>query len=419
MGRFDSIYRMCYTMGARSKVVTDQYLEEKSFEYNTNEVPIARDEYENVYKIDFDESQRLLLIGTTGSGKTFFMRGIINRYTKAGYDVIILTDMKPEYHFSKEPIGEPFKSRLLEHEKPEGFPMKQYYPYFFTKVLDMSYEDNITCQLSFKDINEFDFLTALGDYDAQEIRNFIQTVWEEFETGERKDYASLYKLLETDKILDKGAKKRIFGKIQLLEKAGIIGDEFSSFDFVKDIEEGQIPCLNLAGYDQLGKYIGFPSTFIAVIIRKIKQAKREGRLDKDRRLLIVIDEMNLFCPANGEPASKKEILELYYRGRSAGISILASTQIWDSVPDDVFTQSSYLFIPQGFDGETAKKILGRALPAEYTNRFTRGDEIRQKLGEMRRNEKTKERHWLVIDKDKQEHTIINPLPPLSKHPTFV
>jgi hypothetical protein len=327
--------------------------------------------------------------------------------------------MKPEYHFSKDPIGEPFASRLLPNEKPQGFPIKQYYPYFFTKVLDMGFKDNITCQLSFADINEFDFLTAMGDYEAQEVRNFIQSAWPEFEKQERRDFASLYKLLEMEKDMDKGAKKRVRTKIQLLEKSGIIGDEFSGFDFIKDIEEGQIPCLNLAGYDQLGKYTGFPSTFIAVIIRKIKQAKRDGRLEKDRKLLIVIDEMNLFCPANGEPASKTEILELYYRGRSAGISILGSTQMYESVPDDVFSQSSYIFLPFNIDPEHAKNIIMRTLPGEYTNRYTRGDEIRSRLSEMKLNQKTKERNWLVIDRNKQENTIINPIPPLSKHPSFV
>ncbi|MHA1827660.1 MAG: helicase HerA domain-containing protein [Candidatus Heimdallarchaeaceae archaeon] len=407
-------------LGGNSPIIKSFYNEIVVREYSPTEIPIGITEYDELLTIDFSESQRLLIFGSTGSGKSWLTRSIMNRFYLSGFDVCVLTDIKPEYHYSLQPAPMSWKKKgwFLKDEYPTSIPTTSFYPLFLQKLTHQNFKNQHLAQISLSQLNQYDLLTILG-FTSEVQEDLIINAWEEFQELSDKSIENLIYTIQAQEDFPKASLRGIKRKLKKAVETGLIGDSFSDFDFVKEIQARRIPVLSLAGYDMLGEYSVYPSVIVAVVLRQLIQAKKDGRLPKKNRLLIVIDELAKFCPKSDDSPSKREIMQNYDLARQWGISFISTTQYLDKIPDSIFAQSPFIFLPFNIDINIAKEVFKRKIPESYTSIQTFGIEVAERIGEMKYNKKTKQRDWMLIREDTRESVIFKPLAPLTKHPKFV
>jgi len=112
--------------------------------------------------LDMTEGCFILIISPPGSGKTFFMRGLIGDLVKFGYGVVDLCSIKNNFFWSYKPVQEKFQPMLPEWRVPEALPVSAYIPrYLAKKQAKSSIHSRIEVgQLSLRDIEPIDLIIS-------------------------------------------------------------------------------------------------------------------------------------------------------------------------------------------------------------------------------------------------------------------
>lgn len=386
-------------------------------------IPVIKDEFkyslsklsigvtENRYlNLNASNSFRALIIGRTGSGKSFLIHNIIDRFAKSGGCVFVV-DIKGEYLSCAKPLQEKFHKFLRENEIPQGFEISSYYPRFLAKYsgyeIIKPFENYV--ELNIKKLNKFDFLSIL-EYVKDNEKILIERAFEKVDKiNSFEGFLNLIKKENADgKIINS-----VLSKLLNLYRDSVFGEEFN-FDISAMLKPGKINILNLKGLKSVGKFMNIINSFIALLLRQLYLAKEIENKLKDLSVLVVIDEIGIwFEHENISPASI-EIGNILRRGRSLGISFIASDQIREKIAAMLFTQANLIFLPYNIEFNELKDIIKQTLPEEYDYPIPFNYKISEIYYDMKKY-KSGNRDWLMIDKDNQRYVIFTPLSPLSWH----
>lgn len=364
----------------------------------------------SIYSMNYNHSIRGLILGKTGSGKSWLLHSKIDRFARAGGCVFIV-DVKGEYPTLSVPVQNKFKKFLLENEKPMSMNVKSFYPKYFSNFFEYTPIEEIEkhIDIDFTKIQPGDFMSLLGfvskneELLVQDIYNRIGKTINNIPNMIKYINNSGYQL---------STKSNLLHKISLLEKNHVLGNNFPNI--LEDIlVPGQVNILNLIGVDRLGKDLKIPGEFISLFLKHIIGYKEEGKM-KGLKVLIIIDELSTWMEIE---SVIRELTKIVTKGRYFEISFIGSIQTKGKIPqymDILFTQISHCFIPYNIDHNEFVEVYKRLMPTEYDYPITFRKNVSELYYNMKKH-KSGSRDWMVIEVDDQNTEIFAPLSPLSWH----
>lgn len=386
--------------------------------YAKNRVALGRDKKGNRIVIDFSRSIGVLIIGARGSGKSFLIRGIMDRAHKANILPVISTDLKPEYHSSREPVQEEFEQFIDENEQGEPLPLKIYYPKFlehFTRTKQKIEYSPI--QLSFENTTLFDFLTIIGKTISDAQLTALEMAFKLKEQRKIRSFEELLKYIEKSKDIDAKTIRALRAAINNLLGYEVFGEVYD-FNLIECINNNCVPILNLYGWMSLGQFAQIPAAYVALFIRNILTAKQQKQIKPSKKIIVVVDEAPRFVPAteSSNLSSRKEILDCLDLGRSYGISMIFSTQSTSRIPISIIEQCRYVLLPYNIDLESMVDIFKRKGIEFGASIITFRHELTKIRNKMKLHDNGS-RDWMIIDTEMKTYKIFAPFAPLSAHLT--
>lgn len=382
---------------------------------------------DETFNIDINKpgsSNHILILGSSGSGKSFLMRSIWNRAFKSGAAVAIPVDMKPEAFTSSRPLQKkfhkfllPIERNLIEHS-PLRFPMKNYRPFFLTKATDsenIKGEENT--QFEMTDLNEFDLDLIMGVTEMTDQKKvLISNAFSKIKNGELRSIDDMCNEIERPEYEGHPTtKKSISAVLRSIRDKGVVGSRFDKVDFVSDIKKGMVPVMNMMGAFRSGSSDHYSAAYVAIVLRQLLDAKQSGEIPKSMRLLIMLDEVNrYFAKDSDDSCAAKEILRALDMGRQYGISLCCSSQDLGRISDTLLNQSNYVFVGYDLPPDHFREIIRKKEPHKVTDHYNFGQETSHVLGSMK-TYRGGSRDWLFIDATKRDddYKIFKPLAPLS------
>lgn len=370
----------------------------KKMKYNKYKVPIGKTNKGQVYEINLQEACRIIFFAETRTGKTFSMRSMMDRLYRSGYPIVILPDTKDEYKSSLLPVQNEFQNNMLPGEYPEGLKMKIYRPKFFKGELP---DKNEWITIDLCDLSKADFKTLMSYEKLPAVQQKdILIIYDKIEKGEFKTIEDIIEYQKKNKEIGKA----IINYMIPLQNSNLLSSRYVQ-NIINDLVEGYIPVLNFRGFESLGE--GGDENcqvMIAIWIREIVEARRQGKIPP---LFILMDELARWCPASGDPSSKKEIMQSVDLHAGEGVNYIFATQRVGSIPEDIISQCKYQLIPKSGDDDLWSNILRRNMIIRDTHTdFSRVQKMRQQMYRW---------FWLIVNSKEKKFNFIRFLSPLSKH----
>ena len=397
----------------------------KEREYTLGRVSIgyyAREQRE--YTINFAHSKRILILGSTGSGKTVLTNTIMDRFLKAG-GLVSVFDLKGEYTRKAEPLQEQFANKirdkhkvyLFDDEKPQGFPCKIYYPAFLQKITNKKLLGNESLvQFGLDSITKSDFMTLFNNLISRNnaYYDILDSLWEDIQKHKLYSYDDIKEFLDSPDAKDyKGITKKILMKgLKLMEDNYVLGNTYDPINIVEDLKNKEFSILDLKGMLNYSGVNNPVSVYVAILLRHIYEGKVSKRINKDWSNMIVIDEVNKYVPRGGSPSSKQEFLNILDLSRSEKISLVYSTQDYKRIPDTLIKQASLVFLSYRTALDELADIVKILLPQEYDVPQTFKSKMSDVKRELRKYGDGR-RDWLVINTEAQRYDYVTPVMPLS------
>lgn len=411
--------------------------------YDKNKLLIGRSRRTGKpYFIDISESLRMLILGRTRSGKSFLLRAMADRVYKAGCSVVFLPDVKHEFWSSVKPVQHKFRHLLGEREKPTGMPVVALRPTFFynndggtpppecrwfsVDFARMSQEDFFTMlNVSKMTANQQNMMTQLFDLIKQNKKAGVaesqgasedQLLMDDFSQSEAgddseglgleiEDIISLIDSLEDYTPQQRGFLKNKF--------APLLKSNFSvpehRLDLVQMLRERQVPTINMEYFDSFGRHtaINYPDVFFNIVYRMVVDGRRDKNLaTRIPRLWIFVDEMTRFVPLAMDNSASKVVAHSVDVDTRYGIDVIFATQQLAKVPDAIYTQCKFIFLPHNSDVVDIAKVLkdiGIAKPQTASI----------EAGKLKR--RCKRFDWMVFSKNDMSVDVISLVAPLSFH----
>lgn len=381
-------------------------------------IPVGWYDYsskDDLFEINFNQTHRILILGGSGTGKSWLARAMMNRLFLAGLNPIILTDLAPEYYTSLYPLQEDFRKFLLKDEEPLSLPIKIYYPYFLYNYFHLDIPGQQLTQFKFSQLRPTDLVSFL-DYEQMSFSVRMEVEDLIIELG-RKKYESIDEVLGfiNNKSISPLTKQSLMRSLSNLKKIGVFGEKFPPPDIIKDFNENYIPDINLFGWQRTDfkKYI---AVYLAILLREILVAKRLKTLKEDKHVVVILEELQEFAPRRGNKAQevcRREIESAILTGRKEKISFIGITQSPDKISPVIIDQCDYIFIPRGFERSKLMELVKNIAPSYYISPYEFGIEMARELASLRKW-RDGMREWLVIERGGDIFSI-SPLAPLSHH----
>src|SRR3990167_7455717 len=300
---------------------------ETSFTYIKHKVFIGKNRKNEDVSLKFAESQRILLLGTSGSGKTFLTGSMIDRAYMSGMLPIILTDLKPEYHVNVFPAKKEMQKFYMPYEKAMGLPMKIYYPRCFLHIIN-GFEnylkeftelgiEAIPISITFDQLNFSDFLSLVNKEVSDAQRDLLENLFTRKQEGEIKNLEQFLLELRRSTQYDYKTIATLRNNFDNLLRIEALSNSYG-FDLADIIRKKICPVLSLPGWLGLGKNRYYADAFVNLFAREVLRSKMSGAIDPEQKLLIVVDEAARFL-------NLVDIQDLIDTGRSYGISFLLSS----------------------------------------------------------------------------------------------
>ena len=389
-------------------ITRQAYVHMDKMKYTLGKVPLGMySGSDEIFYLDLSKSAHILIIGRTGSGKTTLINGLIDRSYQSGAK-IFNTDLKGECVRKFEPLQEALRKFILKSETPVGVDIMNFYPLFFSKMTNyrLSKREQFF-QFSFRDITKEDFITILST-EHDNIISFFDSVWYKIESAESDD-----EILETIRKsnIHSVTKKNLMRKMENIIKDKVLGDETESPNIIELLNNDVIFNLNIKGFLGFANLSNPASAYIAVLLRKIYNAKLFGEIKHNDHVVLCLDEVNKYSPKIGGSSAKKVIMDLLDLARSEKISLWFSTQNYTKVPSTFIDQARYIFIPYGNKLDDTAEVFRQTLPGEY-ERYSFKGKVADILSGMRKY-KDGRRDFVVIDRQEQTYDYVIPFCPLS------
>lgn len=388
------------------------YPEEKVVRsYGKNDIPIGmRKGTGGVYYLDFKDRTHCVVIGRTGSGKSFLLRGMADRImARPDHALIFLIDPKNEFGSSTKPVQEKFRSLLLPDEEPQGMRVVSLRPTFFRAVGRLPHK-NKWFSVSPHRMTEADFFSLLRAEKMTPTQQAIMTV---LLPKILKHIAKIkgFAWKDIDDIIDglKGIsnqqKQSMRFKFRPLHKSNFYVPEYC-YDVIEMMRRGMVPAVNMEQYEDFSESgFRYPHVIIRVLLRAVVNARRNNLLPKS---FLFMDEFSTF----NDIEDFVRAVKVYGR---YGVHLFFGTQrlsdldvkVGGGKRESVVSQMRYIFVPAGIEQDVMVECL--EMSGMIRNVWRKQAEANAVLKRMSRFE------WLVIDRVEQRMDIIKPLAPLSHH----
>lgn len=390
-----------------------EYREEMKYKLSKLPIGLHSDDPDRIFYMNLKKSSVVIILGKKGAGKTSMLSGMIDRIHLTDDGRVFNVDMKGEYIHKYLPLQKHFHKFILKNEIPQALKIKSYYPYFFKKFVERKLvKDEQYIQFSLQDMNKFDFLTLLNITDERGTE-LINSVWDKFKSKSISTWEEAMDIVNKITDVHHFTKRKMQLTMKNLIDSKVIGDEVQPPDIIENINDGFFVNLNLKGMMQYSSFSNPASTYLAIILRQIYNAKVFKKLKRQHHHFVVIDELSTFAPNIGTSSSKHWIEKLVTISRQEGISVWMSTQDYKKIPDVITKQADYIFLPYNVDLDDAANIIRRVLPGEYkvpqTFKSRVGSEILDDLKIFRSGR----RDWLCLDRVRKKYFCISPFLPLS------
>jgi len=395
---------------------------EADFVYDENNLPLGVTLDGEIFTMDMRDAPKGVFLGFTGTGKTFFIRGISDRLNKLGYTIIFPTDVKNEMWSSNKPVQQKFVKALLQGEEPCKMPVVTLRPTFFKQAgLNQLPPYNYWFSPLLSEMEKTDFNTILG-IDSKQASQAQKLAGEAIFNIMKKEPKKYSRYEDFDQLISaitdlKDEQKNQFRlKIRNLFDSGffMVGNDVIH-DAVELSSQGYVVALNLENFELFAKTgAGYPQVLVSMVFRSYLKARR-GLLNKEKipykinRLFAFFDESNSFVPKNKEPSSKVETIDSVKRDRRYGVYHYFAYQSWNDIPEDVVTNCRYCFLPHNVS------LLDMMSAFESFTTMRVDSTRRNRLREIQKRCKKTRHGWIVLDRKTGLHTIITPLSPMSFH----
>ncbi len=426
----DSVDFMSLTSQPDIPSVTDisRYDDEITYDYKNPVLGLTFPE-KQPYRLDMRKSLRIIMFGKPGSGKSVVMQRILSLFHAGGGACAIPTDIKGnEYQLCNKPLQPKFHKNILLNymytregkseyevirERPMGLPIKVYRPFFFTNMDNRKFRNQIMCQFGLNDITRDDFITISGIEDKSPLSPTQKAVMDrlfiKISKGNIKTITDAQEYLHKSiSKIGKATVKVLMTTLDRLGREGIVGSQFENSEFIEDIKNGLIPIQNTYGTQFSSKRTNpFAAAAVAIIIRKLHRAKANNEIKK--HLLVLLDELPRFCPNEGRPSSREEIIKFFQLTRIENISILGACQKMDDIPSKLYDWSTHILIPGNANTDAIIEIMKQYAPWEGDN----VQALRQSI--QIRQFRMPKFCWFCLDTENKKTIILKPCMPLCYH----
>lgn len=377
----------------------------------------------NPVGIECEDAKRVIMLGAPGSGKTFALRGFMDRAVQSGSAVVFLTDVKRELVSSIKPVQTQFQHMLLEHEKPKSMKVVSLRPTFFKQLLPSDWSNEEKNEQGLKkgdfwyspDLSKMtraDFATFIRAKEMKQLQQAVVDLWyDEIENymkhNDNFNFEIMFNLLDKIEDANPTTIQSLKLKLRPLLKSCFYEPEHM-VDIIDLINRGFIPSLNLEDFDSFSRDSGFCYSEIAVtlLLRELIAARRKGLIKK---LWIVIDECARFFGKDNVNSLLTFLLESIELDRRYHVSYLFATQSITTMPDRMILASSYICLPARISPEEVKVALSHYGMTLYHQNLNRD------ANRIVQNMSFQTRDWTLLSKDEKKKIVFNTLAPLSWH----
>jgi len=391
----------------------DSFYTVKKVEMNYTKSRVLMGRYKRTgqpFFLETEEAFRMIVLGSTRSGKTFLLRAMGDRLHEAGNVVLYLPDVKDEFRHSKKPLQGKFHRLLDPREKPKGMPVIALRPTFFWKLDHGEVpEGNRWFCVHPLDLSENDFKSLLNvaamTAPQQTMMNIVFNKVHELYAKNRASFQMEDYLHIIDSLDDFNETQKHFVKVRLQP---LINSKFYipeyEYDLIDALKNGFMPAINMEGFDQFGRGdLSYPEVFVSILLRNVIRARVENKIG---RLYIFTDEASRFIPAQGTPSVKFEFMESVDLTTRYHVNHVFATQQLNKVPPEILSQCRYVFLPYNADVSDIATVLMQFGMAKTQTARNDASRIKKRMGRF---------EWLVFDKNKMKYDVIIAAAPLSMH----
>lgn len=382
--------------------------ETKVRKYTKNKIPLGTVKKSGrVYNLDLSKPTRILLIGMTRSGKTFFMRGMADRMKKAGYEMSFLPDVKDEFKSSNEPLQSKFQKYLLDGEHPSSMNVVTLRPTFFKKVNPKLPRGNTWYSPKFSDMTQADWMSLFDESELSPVQSHV--LEETFDKLSEKNLDSL-KVNEIMRVLDsftEQSQRTVESlKYNYVKKLGNVElfNENHTMDVGKLIKQGAVISLNLQGFETFSDNFNYDKAIYNMILKKIINLRRESEIPE---VFIHVDEASRVIPPDKMPATKQTLSQSVELDTAHGVNYTFAVQSLSAFPERIFNNCRYHFVPYSADTQSFKKCLYKAgCITNIQNSSNEAIKVKRRMDRF---------DWCIVDNQRSKFDIVKPAAPLSKH----
>jgi hypothetical protein len=397
-----------------NRYLKDSFLKKEEFvrEYGTKRVAIGVNVKTNrIFYVDLNHAVRIIFIGMPRSGKTFTLRGFVDRMKLAGYDIFYLSDVKDEFRSSARPVQAKFHKLLLPGEKPAGTKVITLRPTFFKKTKDEEPpEGNVWYSPDFREMKKSDFMTLFRAEDVKSVNQqmIFDGICDEIEKRKVTEISEIDAIIEEADAPD-ASKNALKYKLIPLKKSFFYEKEHVK-NIVNAFKKGYSVAINFENYEDYNKSVlEFPQVVYSLGLQIVIHARRENQI---KPIMIVVDEAPRFLPAESNPASKINTLESVERDGRYGVNFIFGVQDIKRCPPSLITTCRYIFLPYSADINTFKEVLTMCGFIRYAQNGMRDALFLKKRMKMYQ--------WAIIDRwdsnlEINRIAIVAPLAPLTEH----
>lgn len=301
-----------------------------------------------------DQSQRILVCGKTGTGKSYTLGVCIEEIARLGRDILLVVDAQGIFWSMAEPnpIAKETDGLWSYDRSPRGFPVNLMVPGdpverfggrdiveamerrgIQVQGLRLNPSDltpEMWCDLFDLDINELQ-----GSMLFKAVRQVGRRLGRDFFIDDLAEEVARLRGLDA-------TKEAIFRKLEMAQDWQIF-EEKAYREIWEILRPDVINILDLSVIAQ-GRY-GLRNLVIAVlasfVFRKRTIARRREALglpSDTRKLWLIIDEAHNFCPKGVNTLAKEILIRWAKEGRQPGLSLLVASQQPAAIDPEILTQ---------------------------------------------------------------------------------
>jgi len=385
----------------------------EKLEYSSHRIPIGTTIQGGIFYIDLKEATRISMIASSGGGKSWLMRGFMDRLNYIGHAPVMMTDIKGEMVSSLKPLQSKFHKLLLKGETPRPMKIVELRPTFFMSINRTLPKNNVWYSVDMKRMTAREFMTFMNAKDLTPTQRIVlELIYQELTKEFKNNPVAKFSLEFIEKVIDNiddiDSRSNMSMKLKFrpLKESNFYYAEHEK-SIIAGINRGYVPSINLTDFESFGREsFNYPVVTLSIVLREIIR----GRRDKDvAPLMIFIDEATRFCGNDKENSFKHEFLEAIDVERRFGTSFCTAWQSMTDIPEKVLNQSRYVFVSGTENVNTLKNILNNTgiarSPQSAPSMATR----------LKMRMKGRPYSWIVFDRKLQTMEIIAPVAPLSHH----